>query len=434
MTCSDEAIAELEAPGGDQAQHLALAAGEPRHRAGLEPQPVPHQRVDDVRVDDALAAAHRLQRRHEVLDVGDALLEQVAAPGAAAGHQRQRSLGIRVLGQHHHPELRVRATEALGGPDALVGVGGRHPDVGQHHVGVVLGDRLEQLTEVTGLDHLVDSRVLGEQRDEPLTEQHAVLREHHAHAGHPHMVGGEAARHRTSAKAARAYRQDGAVLPDLFLRPSERDNPQTVIDEHHPEGVAWSEGNRVRMIAHGRPYMAELHERVEALGEGDLLYFVDWRGDPDQRLTDDPGSTVSATFAAAARRGADVRGLLWRSHWNKLGFHSERVAPARHRDRRGRRAVPARHAGAHRRLAPPEVRRAAAPRRPVARRRLPRRHRPVPQPARRHRPRGRPPGDRDAAGVRPAPGLARRARGRSRGRPSSTSRPPSASGGRTRHR
>jgi phosphatidylserine/phosphatidylglycerophosphate/cardiolipin synthase-like enzyme len=114
------------------------------------------------------------------------------------------------------------------------------------------------------------------------------------------------------------------VLPDLFLRPAERDNPDTIIDDHHPEGVAWSEGNRVRPIVHGRPYMAELHERVSALGEGDLLYFVDWRGDPDQRLTDDPASTVSATFAAAARRGADVRGLLWRSHWNKLGFHSEK--------------------------------------------------------------------------------------------------------------
>ncbi len=114
------------------------------------------------------------------------------------------------------------------------------------------------------------------------------------------------------------------MLPDLFLRPAERDNPDTAIDEHHPEGVAWSEGNRVRMIVHGRPYMAELHERVLALGDGDLLYFVDWRGDPDQRLTDEPASTVSSTFAAAARRGADVRGLLWRSHWNRIGFHSEK--------------------------------------------------------------------------------------------------------------
>jgi len=114
------------------------------------------------------------------------------------------------------------------------------------------------------------------------------------------------------------------VLPDLFLLPDERENAQTTVDAHHPDGVAWSLGNHVRPIVHGRPYFAELHERVSAMGEGDLLAFVDWRGDPDQRLTDDADSTVSATFTAAARRGVDVRGLLWRSHWNRLGFHSEK--------------------------------------------------------------------------------------------------------------
>ncbi|WP_377640087.1 phospholipase D family protein [Oryzobacter terrae] len=113
------------------------------------------------------------------------------------------------------------------------------------------------------------------------------------------------------------------MLSDLFLLPEERENPDTSIDAHHPDGTAWSVGNHVRPLVHGAPYMAELHERVSALGEGDLLYFVDWRGDPDQRMTDD-GATVSETFAAAARRGADVRGLLWRSHWNRFGFHSEK--------------------------------------------------------------------------------------------------------------
>ncbi len=113
------------------------------------------------------------------------------------------------------------------------------------------------------------------------------------------------------------------MLSDLFLLPEERENPDTGIDDHHPDGTAWSVGNHVRPVVHGAPYMAELHDRVCALGEGDLLYFVDWRGDPDQLLTDD-GDTVSSTFAAAARRGADVRGLLWRSHWNRFGFHSEK--------------------------------------------------------------------------------------------------------------
>lgn len=111
---------------------------------------------------------------------------------------------------------------------------------------------------------------------------------------------------------------------DLFLRPDERENPHTRIDAHHPDGVAWSDGNAVRPIVHGRPYFAELHERISAMGEGDLVLFADWRGDPDQQLTDVPGETLSATLAAAARRGADVRGLLWRSHWRRLGFHAEK--------------------------------------------------------------------------------------------------------------
>jgi phosphatidylserine/phosphatidylglycerophosphate/cardiolipin synthase-like enzyme len=53
---------------------------------------------------------------------------------------------------------------------------------------------------------------------------------------------------------------------------------------------------------------------------GDLLMFVDWRGDPDERLTGEPGSEVGAIFADAARRGVDVRGLVWRSHWDRLAF------------------------------------------------------------------------------------------------------------------
>ena len=137
-------------------------------------------------------------------------------------------------------------------------------------------------------------------------------------------MGGRGIRADLWSPAAVPDRQDDGVLPDLFLLPDDRENPHTRVDAHHPDGVAWSLGNHVRPIVHGRPYFAELHERVSAMGEGDLLVFVDWRGDPDQRLTDDPGSTVSATFTAAARRGVEVRGLLWRSHWNRLGFHSEK--------------------------------------------------------------------------------------------------------------
>ncbi|MGG5260370.1 phospholipase D-like domain-containing protein [Phycicoccus avicenniae] len=114
------------------------------------------------------------------------------------------------------------------------------------------------------------------------------------------------------------------MLSDLFLLPEERANPHTRVDAVHGPGVAWSTGNVVRPLVHGATYFAELHERLSATGPGDLVLFADWRGDPDQQLTDDPAATLGATLAAAARRGAEVRGLLWRSHWRRFGFHSEK--------------------------------------------------------------------------------------------------------------
>ncbi len=109
-----------------------------------------------------------------------------------------------------------------------------------------------------------------------------------------------------------------------FLTNQERENPHTRIDDVRGDGTSWSHGNTVRAIVHGRPYFAELHERINALGAGDRLYFADWQGDPDQLLTDDPSATLSATLVAAVKRGVDVRGLLWRSHWHRLGYSAHR--------------------------------------------------------------------------------------------------------------
>ncbi len=112
------------------------------------------------------------------------------------------------------------------------------------------------------------------------------------------------------------------AVSEWLLTAAERSNSETRIDERHPHGTAWSEGNSLRPLVHGKTYFAELYERVCELGPGDRLYFADWRGDPHQQLTDDPGSTVSRVFSDAAQRGVDVRGLLWRSHWHRLGFSS----------------------------------------------------------------------------------------------------------------
>lgn len=107
-----------------------------------------------------------------------------------------------------------------------------------------------------------------------------------------------------------------------FLTTAERGNPRTLLDARHPDGQAWSTGNRVRPLVHGVTYFAELFERIEATREGDLIYFTDWQGDADERLTGMPGSEVAEVLGRADERGVDVRGLVWRSHSEALGFAS----------------------------------------------------------------------------------------------------------------
>ncbi len=76
----------------------------------------------------------------------------------------------------------------------------------------------------------------------------------------------------------------------------------------------------MRPLIHGASYFTELHHRVTRMRAGDVILFVDWRGDPDEELTGQPGSTVGAVLADAAGRGVDVRGLVWRSHWDRVAF------------------------------------------------------------------------------------------------------------------
>jgi phosphatidylserine/phosphatidylglycerophosphate/cardiolipin synthase-like enzyme len=99
---------------------------------------------------------------------------------------------------------------------------------------------------------------------------------------------------------------------DWLLTAEERGNPATPLP-------AWTEGNLVEPLVHGTEYFDRLVDSVEALDEGDHLFFTDWRGDPDERLRPN-GPTVAQLFTEAVRRGVCVRGLVWRSHWDGLSF------------------------------------------------------------------------------------------------------------------
>jgi phosphatidylserine/phosphatidylglycerophosphate/cardiolipin synthase-like enzyme len=109
-------------------------------------------------------------------------------------------------------------------------------------------------------------------------------------------------------------------MSEWFLSADERGNDATDLDRRHPDGAAWSAGNHVVPLIHGSVYFAELHRRIKDMRQGESVFFVDWRGDPDERLLGQPGSEVADVLASASRRGVDVRGLIWRSHLDRLQF------------------------------------------------------------------------------------------------------------------
>jgi phosphatidylserine/phosphatidylglycerophosphate/cardiolipin synthase-like enzyme len=84
----------------------------------------------------------------------------------------------------------------------------------------------------------------------------------------------------------------------------------------------WTAGNLVVPHVHGAKYFARLVQVVGATLEGDRIFFADWRGDADELLLEG-GPTIGDLLAEAAGRGVEVRGLLWRSHSDKMRFNAQ---------------------------------------------------------------------------------------------------------------
>ena len=108
-------------------------------------------------------------------------------------------------------------------------------------------------------------------------------------------------------------------MSDWLLTADERGNPHTGLDRRHPDGTAYTGGNEVRALVHGTEYFRDLYERIAKMTAGDMIFFTDWRGDPNQRMRG-RGTEISTVLCEAADRGVIVKGLIWRSHWDRLAF------------------------------------------------------------------------------------------------------------------
>ena len=84
----------------------------------------------------------------------------------------------------------------------------------------------------------------------------------------------------------------------------------------------WTDGNLVTPLVHGATYFDRLVDVVSATRSGDRIFFTDWGSDADERLRED-GPTVGELFCDAARRGVEVRGLLWRSHSDRMRMSAQ---------------------------------------------------------------------------------------------------------------
>jgi len=61
-------------------------------------------------------------------------------------------------------------------------------------------------------------------------------------------------------------------------------------------------GNRVQPLVDGRSYFRRLHAELSGTQAGDQIYFLDFRGDMDERL-DGPATEVGRVLADAANVG-----------------------------------------------------------------------------------------------------------------------------------
>ena len=136
-----EAVAAplFERPSATSVEHVVLARGE----RGQPPAVgrCRQQLRDDLRIERAAAGGDAPQAAGELVDVRDAVLEQVPEPSGRSARSCSAVPASTVCDRITIPCRGWRGADRLRGPQPFVGVGGRHPDVDDRGVGRVVVDR-----------------------------------------------------------------------------------------------------------------------------------------------------------------------------------------------------------------------------------------------------------------------------------------------------
>ncbi len=203
---------------GHQPQHLALARRELRQR--VVAAAAAHQLRDDRRIERRAALGDAAHGGGELVDVRDAVLEQVAHALGRVLQQLERVGRLDVLREDEHADGRPLGADRLRRNQALVRVRRRHADVDHCDVGLVHAHLAHQVVCGAGLRHHVEAAVR-EQARHALAEEHRVISQHDAHrailrhgvASVPASAAG-AVRTRAGARSARRRR----ALPSARTR------------------------------------------------------------------------------------------------------------------------------------------------------------------------------------------------------------------------
>src|SRR3954452_11723325 len=165
------------APLRDELEHFALTRRHAGKRAVLAGG---QKRRDDLGVQGRAAGGDAPERADEVLDVADAVLEQVAEPRRALGEHAHRGSQVDVLREDHDAGPRVPRADLVRGAHALVGVVRGHADVHDRDVGTMALDVPQETLRAARLRDHVDPGAAQEEFDACAGEQ-AVVRDHDPH-------------------------------------------------------------------------------------------------------------------------------------------------------------------------------------------------------------------------------------------------------------